>query len=379
MFKSERLEAQVQQLINENVFPSASICVMQHGQIVYKKAFGLADPDAGLAATTETRYDLASLSKIFSASAFMTLVEEGRVSLDDPVRTVFPEFSGIREIHTNANWESPHPEADEYLGECCIDDVSFRQLLAHSSGLGGAHMYIRAAEDKDIVGHILRADFRYVPGTDMVYSDQDLILIGEAVACITGKPLDEAVQERVIEPLGLGQSGYARVSRGGLSGDVASTALCSWRGYRVKGVVHNEDSFMMDGVAGHTGIFATAEDVVKLVNNYLAAVHGTPGLVSVETAREMIRKQAADAQTGTNRRGLLWQLRTPDVNDATFPTGLKSFGHTGWTGTMVWADVERDMVFAILTNDIYLPQAERTLWSRRKSMVEYIIEAIDRG
>ena len=258
-----------------------------------------------------------------------------------------------------------------------------KEYIMQDKGLSQVDAAEHSYNTFEELNRVVQKDLYLITHTNGKYhlcaENQDLILIGEAVACITGKPLDEAVQERVIEPLGLGQSGYARVSRGGLSGDVASTALCSWRGYRVKGVVHNEDSFMMDGVAGHTGIFATAEDVVKLVNNYLAAVHGTPGLVSVETAREMIRKQAADAQTGTNRRGLLWQLRTPDVNDATFPTGLKSFGHTGWTGTMVWADVERDMVFAILTNDIYLPQAERTLWSRRKSMVEYIIEAIDRG
>ena len=116
--------------------------------------------------------------------------------------------------------------------------------------------------------------------------------------------------------------------------------------------------------------------MARLVQNYLSAVQGTPGLLSTDLARETIRLQASFEE---NRRGLLWQLRTPDVADATFPTSLVSFGHTGWTGTMTWADVERDMVFALLTNDIYLPQEKRTLFARRKSIVEYILEMIDRA
>lgn len=375
MYDSQRLDAHLQKLIEEGCFPSVSLCIYHKGQPVYSKAFGLADPELNHRATTATRYDLASLSKIFSMTVFFRMVDQGLFSLDEPLSKYMPEFSGPRDIRESANYTTPVD--DPVLGTCDAGSVTFRQLLAHCSGLGGGHMYIRAqADDGQPIHQILKMPFRYAPGTSLVYSDQDIMLIAAALERVTGRPLDDLVEEYVLRPLQLESSGYARISRGGLHGDVAATMLCPWRGCRIRGVVQNEDCYLMDGVAGHTGIFSTAEDVARLVQNYLSAVQGTPGLLSTDLARETIRLQASFEE---NRRGLLWQLRTPDVADATFPTSLVSFGHTGWTGTMTWADVERDMVFALLTNDIYLPQEKRTLFARRKSIVEYILEMIDRA
>lgn len=372
MLDSQRLDSHIQKLVDEGCFPSASLCIYHGDQPIYSKAFGLADPELNREATTATRYDVASLSKIFSMSVFFQLVDRGLVSLDDPLAKYLPEFSGPRDIRESAN--DTTPREDPVLGTCDAGEVTFRQLLSHSSGLGGGHMFLRAeADDGQPVNQILKMPFRYHPGTSMVYSDQDIILIAVVCERLTGKPLDVLVEEMVTAPLGLSSSGYARVSQGGLSGNVAATSLDPWRGRRIRGVVENEDSYLMDGVSGHAGIFTTAEDVAKLVRNYLAAVEGTPGLISCELARETVRLQA---QNGVDRRGLLWQLRTPLVEDGTFPTSLRSFGHTGWTGTMTWADIDRDMVFALLTNDIYLSQ--RTLFARRKSIVEYITEMIDR-
>ena len=374
MVDSQRLDCHIQKLIEEGCFPSASLCIYHRGEKIYSKAFGLADPELGQAASPATRYDAASLTKIFSMSIFFRMVDRGLVSLDEPLSRYLPEFSGPRDIRESANDTTPRP--DPVLG--VVEDVgtiTFRQLLSHSAGLGGGHMYIRAeADGLSPVQEILRMPLRYQPGTSMVYSDQDIILIGAALERMTGKPLDALVEDWVTRPLDLTSSGYVRISRGGIE-NAAATLLCPWRGRRIRGVVQNEDSYLMDGVAGHAGIFTTAEDTAALVQSYLSAVQGKPGLISPELARETIRLQAA---AGIERRGLLWQLRTPDVNDGTFPASPQSFGHTGWTGTMVWADVERDAVFALLTNDIWLPQEKRTLFARRKSIVEYIMELADR-
>lgn len=379
MSNYEKLDSLMEQMVAEQVFPSAAIAVYRDGKLELNRAYGLADPDNGLAATVHTRYDLASLTKIYAMSVLFRLIDEGRLSLDDPLSKYLPEFSGPREIREDAN-EKLLRDA-EVVGYADAGAVTVRQLLAHASGLGNADMHCRAAlvsgsdTEGDILAELLKTPFRNAPGEKLVYSNQDINLLAAAAERITGEPLDRLVARYVTGPLELTESGFLRLSEGPYDGDFASTFFCPIRGRRIKAEAHNLDSVMMDGVAGHVGVFATAENAARLVDAYRKALD-EDGFISRDLARETTRLAIADA-SGTTRRGLLWQLRTLDPSDATFPFSEGSFGHTGWTGTFVWCDPERKLTVAILTNDIYYPQPERTLWRRRTEITNTLITLAD--
>jgi CubicO group peptidase (beta-lactamase class C family) len=209
----------------------------------------------------------------------------------------------------------------------------------------------------------------------VLYTDLGLILMGIAMERRCGKPLDVLLDELVCQPLGLTNTGYNRVAQGAKTENTAPTEFCAWRDCRVHGVVHDENSYFLDGVAGHAGVFSCAREVAKLGEGYLAALKGREGaFLPKETVEKYIQFQQMNRW---DRRGIMFQLRIIQSDAHTFPLGRNTFGHTGFTGTCMWVDPDRDMVFALLTNDVYAGRACRTLGSVRKSIVEEIVCAID--
>ncbi len=342
--------ARVQALVAEHLnktFPAAQIEIRVDGSVVYREDFGYLDPETKTRATTaETRFDLASVSKLFTVTAFMTLVEENRVALDQPVSEILPEFSGRRPIAPYPDPLQPGsfvPVVPPTDSRADAGSVTFRHLLAHNSGLAAWLPLWRIGTREERRAAAFSAPFAYPTGTHVVYSDIGLILLGWAMEKITAQSLDQIVRARVTAPLGLSSVGYGPL----MCDDVAPTEFYAHQNRRMCGEVHDENAWSLGGVAGHAGLFAKVRDVALLGEMFRRG--GAP-ILDCETVAEMTRLQSED---GLVRRGLGFSLWSNDPTASGYPFSPQAFGHTGFTGTSVWIDPPRDLVVACLTNRVY--------------------------
>lgn len=321
--------------IQRGAYPGAALVVGRRDTILLQRGYGrLTWAAAGPAVSAEsTLYDLASLTKVVATTtALMLLVERGRVDLDAPVSRYLQEVSGARA-------------------------ATIRQLLNHTSGLRGALPLHRETADRDAALARVFAETTIVaPGSRVIYSDLNAILLGEVVARVSGEPLEAFVSREVLEPLGLRQTVY-RPPRA-LHRRVAPTGI--WRGTPVAGQVHDGNAVKLGGVAGHAGLFGTAADLGRFARMLLG------GGVTPEGRRVLARATVAaftapsvPARRGQSARALGWQALPTDetVSSAGRLFGPRSYGHTGFTGTSIWIDPERDVFVVLLTNREYAPRS----------------------
>ncbi|HNT56209.1 MAG TPA: serine hydrolase domain-containing protein [Anaerolineaceae bacterium] len=372
------LEQAVSQVLDAGMTPALQLAIRRHGRLIYSAAAGWLDPDSRrLVTTITTRFDMASVTKLFTTTCFMRLVEAGRVGLDQPVSTVLPAFSGLRPLHP---YEDPLQEgvwvdvADEKTRQVDAGQTTFRQLLCHNSGLPAWRPFKEQPDAAAARQMALETFFSYLPGERIVYSDVGLILLGLAVEALTGQRLDEAIRQRVTQPLGLQHTGYLPI--GAIPpevdlGDVAPTEFCRWRNRRVIGEVHDESTSRLGGIAGHAGIFSTAEDIARFGQVFLD--HGSP-LLSGASVSEMVRVQA---EYEGARRGLGFALWSADPEASSNPFSPATFGHTGFTGTSLWMDPERQLVVALLTNEVYNGRTSRAILGLRLAIHRAIVAMVE--
>jgi len=340
-FDAATFDPLVQDGIRAGAYPGAALVVGRHDAIRFAHGYGhltwsasspAVDPDS-------TLYDLASLTKVIATTpALMLLVERGTVKLDAPVATYIPELAGT-----------------------ATAGVTVGQLLSHTSGLRAdiPDPELRALPDSTaLMRRVFSEAPRVPPGTRVIYSDLNAILLGEVVRRAAGEPLDRFVARELFAPLGLEQTLFRPAAR--LTSRIAPTGV--WRGHAVAGVVNDGSAFKLRGVSGNAGLFATAADVARFAQFMLRGGTLPDGrrLLRAETVR-LFTSKAADFGHGTEARALGWQaLPTGEtVSSAGTRFGPRSFGHTGWTGTSLWIDPDRDLFVVLLTNRAYAPRARR--------------------
>ncbi len=356
----------------EEGLPAAQLVIWQRGGERFARAYGWLDPETRRRSTTlTTRFDLASLTKLFAVTVFMTLVEAGAVSLDQPVSTVVPTFSGIRAVRP---YEHPLRRGEvvvvsESKHPVDAGRVTFRQLLSHISGLPAWRPLFLLPDAAAAREMALNTFFSYLPGTHVVYSDIGLITLGIAIERLAGRSLDAVVTGRVLEPLSLKRTCYAPALPAQEA--VAPTEFCAWRNRRIQGEVHDENAARLGGIAAHAGLFSTAPEVARFGASFLG--HGVPRLLTPETVAEVTRLQAEE---GATRRGLGFALWSPDPEASGHPFSATAFGHTGFTGTSLWIDPERALVVALLTNEVYNGRADRSIGPLRVAVHRAIVEAV---
>jgi CubicO group peptidase (beta-lactamase class C family) len=348
-----------------STFPAAVLLIQQEGEIIFQRAYGWIDPEGKhWPISGDTVFDLASLTKLFTATAFMTLVGSGKIGLETPVSRVVPEFGGIYPIlpgidpHTRAVLP-PIPEFEGRMVDAEL--VTFRHLLTHTSGLAAWDDFCRDVEGDDVpMPHLVpqtvrrrRLDavlsnprFVYPPGKQFLYSDLGFILLGEAIERLSEMPLPDYLERAVFRPLGI-QVLFNPLAHNIPRASIAPTEFCVWRGRRIWGEVHDENAACLGGVAGHAGLFATARDVATFGQSFLDK--DSPILRS-ELVEEMIRQQVHWQNV---RRGLGWQLTGADGVPVGKSWSSKGFGHTGFTGTSLWIDPDRALSVVLLTNRVY--------------------------
>lgn len=303
--------------------PGAVVLVGRHGKVAFRKAYGMrAVAPRPEPMTVDTAFDLASLTKpVATAAAVMTLVEDGRVRLADPVVQFLPSFGA---------------------GGGDREKVTVEELLVHRSGLvPDDPMDFYLGTPGEIWARKNAARLACPPGLRFSYSDAGYETLGELVRAVTGETLDVYARRAVFAPLGMTETEFRPLGRGGRL-PVGRIAPTEKQGDAfLRGEVHDPRARAFGGVAGHAGLFGTADDLARFAR---AVLGDGGGWLSPAGVAAMTRIR--DYGDG-DLRAIGWDVETHYASSRgdLFPLG--SFGHTGWTGTSIWLDPETD-VFVIL-------------------------------
>jgi uncharacterized protein YbbC (DUF1343 family)/CubicO group peptidase (beta-lactamase class C family) len=347
-FSAERLalmDAAIAEAIARRELPGAVVLVGRHGKVVWRKAYGAraVEPQRE-AMTTDTIFDLASLTKVVATTtSVMSLVEQGKVRLSDPVVQFIPEMKGEGR-----------------------DAITIENLLTHMSGFApDFDLRDRWAGYDEAMKRLYREPLRSTPGTRFVYSDINYIALGEVVHRVSGMMLDEFARRNIFAPLGMRDTGFRpdaklrsriaptekRRSQMNYLGDSGADAGSEGEQW-LRGQVHDPTSFRMGGVAGHAGLFSTADDLAIFCQMLLnGGAYGSARILGPMTIAAMTQPHAV-SESGA-ARGLGWDIATTFSSNRgdLFPIG--SFGHTGFTGTSIWIDPASDSFVIFLSNRVH--------------------------
>jgi CubicO group peptidase (beta-lactamase class C family) len=321
----------VERGIKAGGYPGAAVVVGRKGAAVWEKGFGrLAwGYDAGSVVPERTIYDLASLTKVVgTTTAVMILFDEGKLHLDDRVVQYIPEFGGGAK-----------------------DAVTIRMLLEHRSGLpAGRDLWRLASTPEEARAAVISTPLFAPPGQYVEYSDIGADMLGFVVEAVSGEKLDQFLDTRVFGPLGMSDTRFR--PDGSLRGRIAPTELNPPRGYPLRGEVHDENAYALGGVAGHAGLFSTASDLSIFAQMLLngGSYNGTR-IIADSTVKLFTRRAA-----GT--RALGWDTCAGKGSCGTYLSN-SAYGHTGFTGTSLWIDPEREMFVVLLTNRVHAARARR--------------------
>jgi CubicO group peptidase (beta-lactamase class C family) len=312
--------------IANNEIRGAVLIVARKGKIVYKKAYGnrMVKPHIEKM-TIDTIFDMASLTKpTATANGIMLLAQDGKLNVNDKVSKYIPEF-----------------------GQNGKEEVTVMNLLTHTSGLKpGGRYYGQHFGYDGVIKDIASLSTTYTPGTKYVYSDLGYITLGEIIRRVSGKPENEFVAERIYKPLGLKDTGYLPPK--------SKWNRCEPTEFRegklLQGQVHDPTSYEMGGVAGHAGLYSTADDMAVICQMLLnGGEYNGVRIFKSETVKLMITNQSP---TPTRAWGFGWGIYSADTaRPNAFPK--EGFGHIGWTGTAVRVDVPTQTAVILLCSRIH--------------------------
>jgi len=343
-----RIDAAVAAAIKRNDCPGAVVLIVHDDKVVFRKAYGsrAVRPDS-VPMTTDTIFDMASLTKpIATGTSIMHLVERGKLKPGDPVSKHWPAFA--------ANGK---------------DAVTIEHLLFHTSGLIADNPIADYADGRaKALDRVAALPLLDAPGTRFRYSDVNFIVLGELVERVGGMPLDAYAKKHVFEPLKMTDTGYNPGDE--LKKRVAPTGLRD--GKQILGAVHDPRSFLLGGVAGHAGLFSTADDVARCCRMLLngGELDGTRVLsektVKLFTLPRSVPLMAKEKEQA-GARSYAWDVDTSysAPRGELFPKG-ESFGHTGFTGTSVWIDPGSKTAVIILTNRVHPDEKGNVTQLRRE-------------
>jgi len=344
--------------IQQGVYPGAVLVVGRHDTILFAKGYGHLtwSPTSPAVSVDSTFWDVASLTKVVATTpALMLLVEQGKVVLDSPVVRYLAEFN------------SP-----------ATSGITVRHLLTHTSGLRATLPLREAPDSAAALRMVLTTVPVAPPGTRMVYSDLNAILLGEIVRHVSGQTLDAFVTRAIYAPLGLDQQMLFQPPKR-LVPRIAPTNL--WRGHPIAGVVNDPSAGMLGGVSGNAGVFATARGLARFAQFMLnaGALPDRPRLLKQETVHQFTQI-AVPARRGVSARTLGWEALPTGEETSSAGTllGPHSYGHTGWTGTSLWIDPDRDVFVLLLTNRAYNPRV-RNSFTRLKEVRGRVADAAARA
>ncbi len=376
MMAASGAPAAVRRLLDDAVgraYPGAVLAVLLRGEVVMRYATGQtarvparspADPPGSAGAspvTPGTIYDLASLTKVVATlPLILQAIAQGALGLDDPLPRYLPE--------------SPHTA------------ITIRHLLAHTSGLPAwVPFYLEAHGYDAIVRQAAEIPLSGTPGAQVLYSDLDYILLGEVARRTLGAPLDELAHARIFRPLGMARTRYRppAEARAQIAPTEDGTAIeqtmagdagrrHTWRKTLIWGEVHDSTAYSMGGIAGHAGLFGPADDLIAYARMWLAEGRGPAGPVLPPT---LVREATIRQTPGDAARGLGWALAGPHAwwGEA---LSARAYGHTGFTGTSMAVDPERDLAIVFLSNAVHLGRDRKDILALRPQVAAAVVHAL---
>ncbi len=342
--------------------PGAVVLVRFRDEVVLHEAYGDRQtvPET-LPTKRATVFDLASLSKPLSTGLLtMQMCRKGHLSLD----ATLPYWFGT-------------------LSEPAKGQISIRHLLSNSSGLSAWKPFYQDCQVQEcpvsrdeFARRILADPLEALPGEKEIYSDLGFMLLGMILEKVAGVPLDLLFQDEIARPLGLGLTGYHRIpvrlERGqAYEPGIAATEHCLWRGRVLVGEVHDENCFALGGVAGHAGLFSTAGELDQIVAEILSGLQGLSSIFSQESLRDFLNGPQEPSR-GTWALG--WD--TPSERGSTSGRcfSRNSVGHTGFTGTSLWIDLDKEIAVILLTNRVHPKRDNEAIRALRPRAHDLIME-----
>lgn len=347
--------------MQNRVFPGAQLFVRHHGHILFHEAVGSLSflPDSSTV-RRDTLYDLASLTKPLStASAILLLVQDGLVDLDVPLDSLLNESRkhsiGVRTVKDFLCHQSGLPALRPYFLDFSPDlprDLQeYRQRCAA------------------VLGKIINEPLDKTLPPKSVYSDLGYMLLGFLVERVTGQTLAEFCGSRIFEPLQAEPLGF-NPGDGHLKErnriEIAPTEQDPWRGRLLQGEVHDDNAFALGGMAGHAGLFGTAEAAGQVTKAWLEAYTGKPGLFDGQLVKRFVT-----AQPGTSW-ALGWDTPSPPSSSGLW-FSPESFGHLGFTGTSIWIDPIRELEVIFLSNRVHPTRDNPAIKAFRPKLHDLII------
>jgi uncharacterized protein YbbC (DUF1343 family)/CubicO group peptidase (beta-lactamase class C family) len=344
------LDAQLDEAVRTELIPGAVLVVGHNGQVVYRKAYGSRSiVPSREPMTTDTIFDIASLTKVVATTpSIMKLFQAGKLRLDDPVTKYLPEFQGGK------------------------SDITIRLLMTHFSGLPpDVNLVPQWSGYETGINLALNTKPISPPGAQFIYSDINFLLLGEIVRRLSGKSLPQFAHEEVFLPLAMNETMFQPPSA--LLPRIAPTEIDKDTGLPLRGSVHDPTSRYMGGVAGHAGLFSTADDLAK----YAEMLLGMGTRDGVEVFRPATVKKFTEPASPADQpvlRGLGWDIDSifSSNRGELFPIG--SYGHTGYTGTEMWLDPVSNSFVILLTNVVH-PHGIKSLSSLRSRIATIVAAA----
>jgi beta-N-acetylhexosaminidase len=347
----------IEHAIADKAFPGATLAVGYHGKVALH-AFGKLSYGAKAEQTNiKTMYDVASLTKVIVTTTLAEKLVEGDfpspLLLDTPIERYLPEWTA----GPQAEWRHR---------------VTVRHLLTHTSGLPAFKEYWRMSKGKqDTLKMIFAEPLEYEPGSKEIYSDLGIILLAEIIERLTGRKLDELAKEYIFTPLGMKDTMYRPPKK--LWPQIAPTEIdANFRKRLVQGEVHDENAFAIGGVSGHAGVFSTAPDLAAFCQMLLnGGVYAHQRILRRGTIAEFTTPQ----KLSNGARTLGWAVPTEGSSSGHY-FSPHSFGHTGFTGTSIWIDPDRELFVVLLTNRVNPTRENQKIAQVRPALHDAVMQAL---
>jgi len=343
----------INKAVEDKSFPGAVVLVWKDGKTIYEKAFGNYTYDSSSPKIkTNTLFDLASLTKVVATTtAAMICYDKKLFSLEDKVIKYIPKF-----------------------GVNSKENITIKNLLLHNSGLPAwKKFYGRNLKYDDVIKEIYTSELEYKTGEKTVYSDLGIITLGKIIEKVTGKSLDIFCSDEIFKPLKMNATFYN--PKDSLKKLCAPTETDNyWRMKTLQGEVHDETSAMLNGVAGHAGLFSTADDLAKLMSVLLNKGKINQKIFIQLSTIELFTKRVSKEST----RAIGWDTKSDSGSSAGKYFSKNSFGHTGYTGTSIWADPDRNLFVVFLTNRVYPTRENTKIQKVRPQLHNAVIKSIEK-
>jgi len=358
----ESVDALMRQAIEKGVFPGAALLVAREGVIKFFDAYGYANIFTRKAVTTDTVFDLASLTKpLATTPALMVLNQQHKLTLNQPIGSILQWLQGTDK-----------------------EAITIKALLNHSSGLPAYRPFytqlnrLPFEERKTVLQKALaKIPLAHSIGEFVLYSDLGFMLLNFLVQRISGKRLDRITAEEIYKPLGISDRSEPRLCFVDLHNpigfdNVAATEICQWRRCLIEGVVHDDNAYTMGGIAGHAGLFGDASGVFVMAQALLQAYANSDSAELFQT--QLVRRFFSRETPGA--RALGFDVPAEHNSSCGRYFSVNSVGHLGFTGTSLWIDLDNAVIIILLTNRIHPSRSNERIKDFRPELHDAVMKVM---